>query len=303
LFVNCEQESNRPSTEKLALLSDGAVGVSLLGERLFSTPQSSGEAYEKMLEAKEKYEKNPGDADAIIWYGRRLAYTGRYIEAINVYSEGLKKHPEESRLYRHRGHRFLTLRMLDRAIEDFEYATTLFKGKKDVIEPDGNPNIRNTPISSLQINTWYHLALCYYMKNDMNNSLRGWNECLKVSVNPDMFTATSHWLYMTLRRMGRDQDAEEVLEPITEDMDVFENMAYYYLLLFYKGIYTEEDLFSKESSVLGYMFEGTKYGLANWYYYNGNIDKAKNMFQEIVDKPGWGSFAAITAEADLSRMK
>ena len=47
--------------------------------------------------------------------------------------------------------------------------------------------------------------------------------------------------------------------------------------------------------------EGTNYGIGNWYYYNGDRERAREIFQEIVDGPGWGSFAAITAEADLAK--
>lgn len=306
-FLCCETpnpapQAEMPPTERLAPLPDGAVGVSLLGERLFADQATSGSAYDDLVVAEEEYRTSPDDVDAIIWYGRRLAYTGRYLEAINMYSEGIEKFPDEPRLYRHRGHRFLTLRMLDRAIEDFTYAATLFEGQEDIIEPDGNPNVRNTPVSSLQINTWYHLALSHYLKGDFEEALVGWRECLDVSVNPDMFTATTHWLYMTLRRVGRDAEAEAVLEPITAGMDVFENQAYYYCTLFYKGEMTLEDINAAEDGVLAYMFEGTKYGIGNWHYYNGDEETAREMFQEIVDAPGWGSFAAISAEAELARM-
>jgi len=85
-------------------------------------------------------------------------------------------------------------------------------------------------------------------------------------------------------------------------MDVFENQAYYYAVLFYKGEMTLEDLHAAEDGVLAYMFEGTKYGIGNWHYYNGDEETAREMFQEIVDAPGWGSFAAISAEAELARM-
>ena len=297
-----EPEVQRPPTDRIAPLSDGAVGVSLLGERLLVDPATSGDAYDNLLAAETHYQNNPDDVDAIIWYGRRLAYTGRYIEAINAFSEGMERFPDEPRLYRHRGHRFLSLRMLDRAIEDLEYATTLFHGQEDVIEPDGNPNVRNTPVSSLQINTWYHLALSHYVKGDFEEALEEWRECLKVSVNPDMLAATTHWLYMTLRRMGRNAEAEEVLESVTPGMDVFENQAYYHCVLFYRGDMTLEEIYAERSNVLAYMFEGTHYGIGNWHYYNGDEEEAREIFQEIVDAPGWGSFAAITAEADLARM-
>ncbi len=56
------------------------------------------------------WERNPDDADALIWAGRRTAYIGRYREAIGIFSEGIARHPDDARMYRHRGHRYLTVR-------------------------------------------------------------------------------------------------------------------------------------------------------------------------------------------------
>jgi hypothetical protein len=42
--------------------------------------------------------------------------------------------------YRHRGHRYITLRCFDAAIADLEQASKLIKGKPGEIEPDGLPN-------------------------------------------------------------------------------------------------------------------------------------------------------------------
>jgi len=70
-------------------------------------------------EALVEYEKDPDDADNIIWMGRRTAYVGDFRKAIAIFSMGIEKHPDDPRMYRHRGHRFITLRYLDRAINDF----------------------------------------------------------------------------------------------------------------------------------------------------------------------------------------
>ena len=62
-------------------------------------------------------------------------------------------------MYRHRGHRYVSIREFDRAIADLEYAATLIEGTEDEIEPDGMPNAMNIPVSSLHSNIWYHLGL------------------------------------------------------------------------------------------------------------------------------------------------
>src|SRR5688572_24476506 len=42
----------------------------------------------KLAEARAVYEKNPSDAEAIIWLGRRTAYLGRFDEAIEIFTGG-----------------------------------------------------------------------------------------------------------------------------------------------------------------------------------------------------------------------
>ena len=55
------------------------------------------------------------------------------------------------------------------------------------------------------------------------------------STNDDRRVSAGHWLYMSLRRIGRDDEAAEVLRPIRRDMQVIENDAYHRLMLLYKG--------------------------------------------------------------------
>ena len=54
-------------------------------------------------------------------------------------------------------------------------------------------------------------------------------------MNDDMLVATSYWLYLSLRREGRDAEATDVLAPIHAKMDILENDTYHRLLLMFKG--------------------------------------------------------------------
>ena len=272
--------------------------ISLLGDELYSSDPPAS-ALEKYGEAKENYERETGNADALIWYGRRTAYLGKYREAIDIYSKGIEQFPDDARLYRHRGHRYISVRELDKAIEDFEKAASLIAGKEDEIEPDGMPNALNIPVSSLHTNIWYHLGLAYYLKNDLENALRVYREGIKASQNDDMLVATTHWLYMTLRLLGRQDEAQKALTPIQAEMNVIENQVYHRLCLFYKGALPLENLADPESSSV--MNDALAYGIGNWYFYNGEKDKAKKVFQKILGGESWASFGYIAAESDFAR--
>ena len=281
-----------------------AEAVSLFGEPLQApelSPAVRAEREAKLAEARSAWERSPEDADVLIWFGRRTAYLGRYRESIEIFSRGIAMHPPDARFYRHRGHRYITLRDFKGAEEDLEKATELMKGKSDEIEPDGLPNARNLPTSTLQSNVWYHLGLARYLQGDFAGALDAHRECLKVSKNPDMLVATSHWLYMTLRRLGREEEAHQVLQPITAAMDILENQAYHRLLLMYKGEVSPEDLRAGAQGDLDPPTLG--YGLGNWHLYNGRPEEAVRFFRDVLAGGNWPAFGYVAAEAELRRLK
>ena len=291
LMLSCSQKP-KGKEEKIV------QAVSKMGKNLYSAEPSES-ALEKFEEAKANFEQEPDNPDALIWYGRRTAYLGKYREAIEIYSNGIEKFPEDARLYRHRGHRYISVREFDRAIEDFEKAAALIEGTEDKIEPDGMPNAQNIPVSSLHTNIWYHLGLSYYLQNDLENALRVYREGIKTSPNDDNIVSTTHWLYMTLRLLGQEDEAKEALIPILPEMDVIENTVYHKLCLFYKGVLPLEELTDPGFSTV--MNDAMAYGIGNWYFYNGENEKAKEVFQKILDGESWASFGYIAAESDFAR--
>lgn len=287
------------SADILPDVPDGAQATSLSGEALY--PAEPGEAVlENLASALGDYEKNPNSADAIIWYGRRLAYTGDYRGAIEAFSEGIFKFPADARMFRHRGHRYISIREFDRAIEDLERAAKLIEGTENETEPDGAPNALGIPVSSLHGNIWYHLGLAYYLKQDWPNALRAYTNGFNAARNDDNRVSTTHWRYMILRRMGREDDAREVLEGIETEMNVIENMSYHSLCLFYKGdISLEELIGDNEDNPAG---AAVMYGAANWHFYTGDEATAREMLEALTSTSSWAGFGFIAAEADLAAM-
>ena len=281
-------------------LPEGIQGHTLSGDPLVSG-QPDGAALEKLEAARAAYEQDPGDADSIIWYGRRMAYTGDYRSAIRIFSEGVEKHPRDARMYRHRGHRYISVREFDRAIEDLEVAADLIRNQENTIEPDGMPNALNIPVSTLHGNIWYHLGLAYYLKHDWPNAYRAFQAGFDTGGNDDNRVSTTHWRYMILRRMGKSVEAERTLDAITADMNVIENTVYHRLCLFYKGQLSLEDLALEDAG--NPTGAAAAYGIANWFLYTGDQAEARKRLQELVDTAGWDAFGYIAAEADLARMR
>ena len=184
-------------------------------------------------------------------------------------------------------------------LEDLERAAALVEGTDDAVEPDGLPNARNVPTSTLHGNIRYHLGLARYLQGDFEAALHAYEECLAVSKNPDMLVATSYWLWLTLRRLDRPKEASEVLEPIRADLDVIENDGYHRLLLLFKGEAEAESLLSESSDALGNATAA--YGVATWHLVNGRAEEATAIYRRVVEGPEWAAFGFLAAEAELSR--
>jgi tetratricopeptide (TPR) repeat protein len=258
---------------------------------------------QKLTEAEAVHLEKPNEADSIIWLGRRMAYLGRYKDAVRVFSSGMMLYRNDARFYRHRGHRYLTLRCFDDAIRDFEMAAKLIQGKPDESEPDGLPNAKNIPTSTLQSNIWYHLGLAHYLKGEFARALQAYEKAQKVAKNDDTRVATSYWHYMTLRRLGKEKEAKKILNPFAGKVEVIENGEYLVLIRLNRGEIKAETLLSQigsdentlERSSLGY-------GIGNYFLYNGDKSKAITTFRSIVAGNQWASFGYIAAEMELQRM-
>jgi tetratricopeptide (TPR) repeat protein len=295
------------STASAQLRVSEFQGISLLGDtlkrpRLDSATQARLQA--DHAAARVEWAAKPNDPDALIWVGRRLAYMGRYLEAIDIFTQGIQRFPNDARMYRHRGHRYITVRKLDDAIADFERAARLMAGKPDDVEPDGQPNARNIPIGSLQSNVWYHLALAYYLKGDWDNAARAARSGVAVSNNPDRLVSQTHWLYMALRRAGRNAEAAHALVPIKDDFDVIENQSYYRLVKLYKtGIPAQVVDSILGAGVTNPSDASFAYGVANWVLYNGDTTRAVRAYEQLRSGGSWASFGYIAAEADLALLR
>jgi tetratricopeptide (TPR) repeat protein len=300
LIIGCTEKKNENNLPEEIILS-------LSGKEYtppeFTTTQKA-KLDSNLQVALKNFEAFPSEEN-FIWYGRREAYLYNYQKAISIFSEGLKKYPESFRLYRHRGHRYITIREFDKAIDDLLKAAELMKGAPIEMEPDGQPNKINKPLSSTQFNVWYHLALAYYLKGDFSNAEKAYLECMNVSDNDDLITATVDWLYMTYRREGKIEEANKLMEKIHDHMTIIENDSYLKRLMLYKGQLPVDSVLNvnanNEDVNLALATQG--YGVGNWYLYNGDTTQSIEIFDRVLAGKHYSAFGFIAAEADRVRLK
>jgi tetratricopeptide (TPR) repeat protein len=154
----------------------------------------------------------------------------------------------------------------------------------------------------LQFNIWYHLALAHYVKGDLEAALEAYRSCMDVSVHPDSVVATAYWMYMTLRRLGRDAEASAVLARIGADMEIIESTAYLDLLLLYEGQRTYEEVVGPAGEEATLQSTTAGYGLGVWHLLSGRDEEALAMFRRVrTARNQWAAFGFIAAEGELAR--
>jgi len=265
--------------------------VTALGKQYFARADTDG----AIAKADAALAADPGNVDLLIAAGRAHDVALQFDVSIPLYTKAIGVAPNDARAYRFRGHRYISTRRFDLAIRDLERAQALAPSSFDVA---------------------YHLGLAYFLSARFPDAARtyrtcrdlktpgtalpaGWRDC--ASLDDESRIGISDWLYRSLRRAGRAEEARTLLAGVPEGLAVKENEAYYRALLFYKGVRTEaqalpDEAFKENTGV------SVGYGLANFYLAEGQTAKACALMRRLVeDEAHWNAFGFIGAEADLTR--
>jgi tetratricopeptide (TPR) repeat protein len=305
----------RPSTGEKnissSLQQSNSVAVSNEENRVEQVDQQTKQEYlstqdlerrrQKLEDAERDYNLDPENEENIIWYGRRLAYLGRYQEAITVFTDGLTKFPQSFKLYRHRGHRYITTRQFDLAIEDLQNAAFYSSNIPNEIEPDGIPNALNKPLSNVKWNIWYHLGLAYYMKGNYDKAISSYKKCLEFSNNNDLDVKTHNWLYVTYRKIGNTDAADALAAVIPSRIRLVETRIYHDLIMLYRGFVTPEVLIRRNTNK-GELEANVGYGIGNWYLMEGQVERAIQIFNRILEGSQKDSFGYIAIEVEMTTL-
>jgi len=297
-----------PVLGEAAPLGPGVEALSLLGQPLLAPPLEAEAAERLELEldaARSAHEARPDDADALILYARRLGALGRFRESIAVLGDGMRMHPDDPRLYRFRGHRWITLRQFDLAVDDLTRAAQLVEGRPDEPEPDLTPHAPGAGLDTLQENIWYHLALAHYLRGEWRPALECWQRCAAVAPNDDGRAMAAYWSANAAARLGRPDEVAAAVAGISADMDVVAYHAYHQLALMWKGERDGEALLAQArigpGGAASLDFATLGYGVSQWHRSRGEREAAREVLDEVLSSPAWNAFGCIAAEADRAR--
>jgi hypothetical protein len=130
---------------------------------------------------------------------------------------------------------------------------------------------------------------------------------MKTCDTRESLIATAFWLYLPLSRLHKNIEATKLLNEVKANETLVEVNDYYETLLMYKGATTPEKLFEKARSEGKTRLLTRAYAVGNYYLIHDsdaleNIEKAKQIFQEIHATGEWSAGVHLLAEAELLRL-
>ncbi len=271
--------------------------VSALGRTFYALPDAKGE----IAKADAALANDPANIDLLLAAARARDGALQFNAAIELYSKGIAAAPGDARLYRFRGHRYISTRRFDAAVKDLEKAASLSPASFDIS---------------------YHLGLAHYLKGEFGRAAdeygrcwamaekkqappgaaeklpAGWRNC--ADLNDESRVALTDWRYRALRRADRHAEAKRALEAISPEVQVKENVSYFLALLLYKGLRKEEQILDR-AKLEGNQLATIGFGVANFHLLEGRTAPACALFREIAAGETWNAFGFIAAEAELAR--
>ncbi len=224
---------------------------------------------------------NPNDVNLIIALGTAQAGIRDMRGAIQTFTRGLDVVPNNALLYRWRGHRHLSLRELDLALDDFS------KGLK---------------IDSTVYGIWYHLGIVKFVRGDFNGAADAFKRAQPRAPDAGELAGSTDWLWMSLSRAGKGAEAKAMLARRPDSLKTDPEYGYTKRLRMYRGEVTPEKLITKTDTA-DVQAATLNFGLGNWYLIKGDTAKAKAAFEKSTASGGWPGFGFIVSEAELKRLK
>lgn len=222
---------------------------------------------------------DPRNVDRILDLGLAQSGARRYREAIQTFTRGLAIAPNNALLHRWRGHRYLSVREFDRAMDD------LTRGAK---------------LDSTIYGIWYHLGIVRYVRGDFAGAAEAFARAQPRAPDAGELAGSTDWLWMSLSRAGRAAEAQAMLDRRPDSLPV--TNAYARRLRLYRGqigpdqVLTPADTEDIQVATL-------TYGLGNWYLVRGDTTSARRWFERSIRSGGWPAFGFIVAEAELRRLR
>jgi len=218
------------------------------------------------------------NVDKIIQLGIAQSGARQFREAIATFTRGLSIAPNNALLLRWRGHRYLSVREFDRAMND------LTRGSK---------------LDSTIYGIWYHLGIVRYARGDFAGAVDAFTRAQPKAPDAGELAGSTDWLWMSLMRAGRKSDAQAMLARKPDSLPV--TNAYARRLQLYRGEIGPDAVFTPADTA-DIQVATLSYGIGNWFLVQGDTTRAKTWFERSIKSGGWPAFGFIMSEVELDRL-
>jgi len=222
---------------------------------------------------------DPRNVQLIIQLGIAQSGARQFREAIETFTRGLAIAPNDPMLYRWRGHRYLSVRELDRATTDLT---------------------RGYALDSTNYGILYHLGIARFLRGNFSAAADAFRRAQPRAPDAGELAGSTDWLWMSLMRSGRKAEAEAMLARRPDSLPV--NNAYARRLKLYRGEIGPDSVFTAADTA-DVQVATLSYGLGNWYLVRGDTARARQYFVRSVRSGGWPGFGFMVSEAELRRLR
>jgi tetratricopeptide (TPR) repeat protein len=255
-----------------------------LGRPLYALPDDAAVTVARKASA-----SDPHNADLALKLSKAEAARRQYKEAVATCTQALAAAPNSADLYLERGHRVLGLREFELAMTDLKRATEIDPSKLD---------------------SFYHLGLAHYFQGEFAEAADAFQKARDLAKSDDSLIDCTNWLYVSLRRAGKEKEAAEALARITPAVKNTEPHLYFYLSLlhFYQGKLTPDQVLppkpaNPNDTESELSFDTVSYGVGNWRVYHHEIESALPLFKSVVTGEAWNAWGFIGSEVELVRSR
>lgn len=218
---------------------------------------------------------DPRSIDRIIALGVAQSGVRQYREAIETFTRGLRIAPNNALLYRWRGHRYLSTRQFDRALDDLS---------------------RGAKLDSTIYGIWYHLGIVRFVRRDFAGAAAAFTRALPIAPDSGERSGATDWLWMSLARAGRSAEARALLDRHPDTPPA--GNAYTQRLRLYRGEVLPDSVFTP-ADTSDIQIATLSYGIGNWFLVRGDTSQARKWFERSVASGGWPAFGFIMSEVEL----
>jgi tetratricopeptide (TPR) repeat protein len=299
ILAGCSQESGEVAERQQAQVADDRPieGRSFAGQPLYRNPVAPDRVavLESQIAAFES--KDELSEDEYIQLGRLYTAANRFRDTIDVYTRGLEDHPDSFKLRRHRGHRYINVRELDKAIVDLERALALIGDEhNDVLEYNAGGDATAT------YEHWvhYHIGLYHYLNGNWKEAAEAYRKCVDTATTNSVLVGATDWLYNAYQKGGMPEEAEAAIATIPVNFDTNQEHPYFKRVMVYKGQWKPEVLMdiNKPAEDWNATDITVGYGVANWLRFRGDPDAAESIHRKILQTPYWNAWAYVVTDKE-----